>query len=60
MRRSAPCTRCSGSTLMYGDCRSCTSSASFSVSSNTGSFVVFAKSAITTESRSLKARGRVE
>ncbi len=52
--------RCSGRTLRNGDCRSCTSSASFNVSSNTGSPVLLAKSAITTASRSVNARGRLE
>jgi DnaJ-class molecular chaperone len=60
INRSVPCSRCSGSTLKYGDCRSCTSSASFSVSSNTCSPVLLVKSASTTVSRSAKARVRFD
>ena len=62
IRRSVSRARSSGNTLRNGDCSSATASATFSAPSNTGSPVVFSKSArtIVSCSVSVRAPGRDE
>jgi hypothetical protein len=60
INRNVDCCCCSFSTFRNGDCRSCTASASLSVSSNIVSPVRFTKSASTTVSRSASAGVWVE
>ena len=57
IRRSVSRARSSGNTFRNGDCSSATASATLSAPSNTGSPVVFSKSARTMVSRSVNVRG---